>query len=450
MNQVLKRRSRVPANATDIPPYGICNAQICSGVNYVLNPAPIVSPNVDTMYGGAWLDTNNAMFLQIPNAALLGGARYYSVNFLDAYTNIITTISNENYPNGGLFCLYGGNSNPQGQIDRCNTVASNGHRTITAFIQLPRYSFGLVRVYSTGADSGRFCGPEGCVFMDGVGIQSLQTNAILAPFNAYKSYFAPNSASACSYHYGQKPCVNGDRNAFWNLVCKIIGENPPSADEAEYINNKFASVGLTTSCASNTLDYATLNAGIDSGWDALTEAEAVVGVAGHQHPNEWLYFPFNGHWETSTADYLVRGTASKRLHFLVDNHQSAYWATFTDSRPPKQRTRLSGANEYRVEFSTEGDVPVNYGLNGFWSVTLYDSTWFLVNSVESVYGVRGNAPGIPANFIISANCNGRANCVNAPAGNFQLLFRGYYPEAGLDAEGGYQLPKVFLCNKGCK
>jgi hypothetical protein len=456
MNRMQARRSRVPTSQTDIPPIALCNSQLCSGTPFVLNPAPVVAPNVDTIYGGAQMDIANPAILQVPNPSALPpvanpGPRYYSINFVNAYTDIMATISNENYPHGGYFCLYITDT----QKPACAGAAAQKGITLTAYIQLPRFTFALARVYSSGAPSPAGCGPDGCVMLNNIGIASIPVGQpTLDPFTVYFNLMAPTLSTACAYHYGQAPCANQNQNAFWTAVCTTMTLSPPSAQEGAYINTKFASMGLHYGCTAATLNFTALNAGFMDGYNALEEGESFVGISGHQRPNEWKYFPFNGKWGFLDADYLLRGVAASRLHFLVDNHQSAYWAAYTDSRPPKQRTRLSCADgvEYRVQFSNESGVPVNYAENGFWSVTLYDPTWYLVSSTENIYGVRSNVnTGLaPAGFIVSANCNGRSNCVNGPPGPFQLLFRGYWPEAGLDAEGDYQLPKIQECNKGCK
>jgi hypothetical protein len=454
---------------------------------WALNPGPVVAPNVDTLYGAALLDLNNPQALQVADNYLnyiSNGDRYYSVTFLDLYMNEIAHINNVDHPHGGLFCL-GENATATAT---CVAILAHQHKTATGLNLNFRFGIMLVRVWSNGAPSTVPCrggpyaalvpafpagytGPQdvdGCAFFMNTGLQQVGGSAAATPYAEWRPFFAPNSpfqppkypalpAHTCVYHFGEQPCgksaTSDQQNRFWDAVCQVIADAPPNAGEATYIDTQFSSLGIhSTGCGA--LNYAVLNAGIATGYAAVNSVQGFTGVLGHQHPNEWIYLPFDGTWAGNSASMLERAVASHRLHWLVANSESAYWAAYNDSRPPAQRTRLdcSGGNVYRVKFDDTQVVPVDYAAKGFWSVTIYNSEWFLVHTANNVgYGVRGHDPIIPQPFYISANCTDlkKSPCYNAPAGEFQLLFRGYRPLSGLFLEGDYELPKVQLC-KGSK
>jgi uncharacterized membrane protein len=443
----------------------LCNSNICSGTPFILNPGPVVAPNVDTLYGAAWLDLSRLQVLQIPNmlAPNAGGQkRYWSVTFLDMYMNNIAAITNADHPAGGLFCL---------TYDEPLCAAST--IPFTAKLTLPKIGVLIARVWSNGGPSSVQCSfptppaapffdPDGCAFLNQLGLGNAggPLPPLIDPWTDYKDFMAPPAPGQpntdhCWYHYGEKPCGNSatanQLDNFYKAVCKVLTQSPPNDAEAAYINNTFgAAFGIyTTGCTTTAAQYAALRAGFNSGYAAMKAGESYLGILGHQNPNEWLYIPFDGSWSATQADFFQRAVASSRLHFLVANDASAYWAAYTDSRPPKQRTRLNCANTtYLVKFQDDSVVPIDYSNNGFWSVTVYDKTWFL-KSGTSVYGVRSNQEVIPQPFYLSSDCTGLSPCVPAPADEFQLLFRGYRPLAGLSASGNYNLPKIQMC-KGSK
>jgi hypothetical protein len=58
------------------------------------------TPNVDTLYSNAWLDlTQGPALLRIPKI----GSRYYTLHFLDAYSNATNLSSRTVGPDGGTF-----------------------------------------------------------------------------------------------------------------------------------------------------------------------------------------------------------------------------------------------------------------------------------------------------------------------------------------------------------
>jgi hypothetical protein len=483
-NAFSPRRATVPTATVPVPPMALCNNVLCSGVQHLLNPGPVVSPNVDTLYAAAFLDMSVKPYvLTVANnfAANVGGAdRFYSITFLDMYTNNLRSITNKEFPNGGNFCL-GAN---QAAIDGCNNALHSQSRAVAGNITLPLNAIALSRVWSNGGNTAIPCrgpgypaplnqpfpadytgprDPDGCTFLINTVLTGLPaTGAIASPYATFAPLLAPGfpagtPANTCPYVYGEPPCgkAAGDqqKRQFYRTVCAVLRGSPPSAAQCNYINENFGSLGFHCSpipgqstCTPSEANWTVLTEGLTNGYQAVKTLESKLGVIGRQHPNEWIYLPFDGVWDNTVADMQLRAVSSSRLHWLVANEASAYWAAFTDSRPPDQRSRLNSANTYRVKFSDEV-VPVDYAHKGFWSVTLYDNTWFLGNA--TVYSVRSNQEVIPQPFYISADCTGLTPCLVAPAGDFQLILRGYRPLPGLDADGDYLLPKIQKC-KGAK
>jgi hypothetical protein len=454
MNRIMKRVARIPATLTSpIPtslPCGLSqntphNAvlPLCGGDPWRLNPSPVIAPDVDALESRGYLDLARAQILQIPDpTADPDGSRPYTVAFFDMYNNVTQVIDNTNFPNGGRFCLISGPS----QQAICSAVPE-----ITATFQLSRFGTVLARVGSESraascvdpASGATESGVDGCHTMDRIGLAPVgPLVAMLIPFAQYSPLMDPNSAAACAFHPGQAPCTNGNINAFWDTVCKVLAEAPVSPAEAAYIDSKFGALGIhSTGCSS--LDYASLNAGLPAGYQSLASRQATTGKIGNLRSTEWINLPFNGTWNATAEGFLLRAQAALRLQFLLPGEKAAYWAAFTDSRPAGQRAALSGANGvvYRVQIPSEQNVPVYLAQGGSWSVSVYTPEWFTTTG-DRPFGRHSITSGTPLSFHLAADCTGLNDCVRVPNGPFQLLFRGYQPQASLSGDGDYRLPKI--------
>jgi hypothetical protein len=433
-----------------LPTVALCNATLCPGVNFQLSPSPVVSPNVDTIYAGGWTDLRQALALNVPDPTTdPNGARYYSVTFYDMYTNVVLTLDNNNYPHGGLFCLV----RSAAQLPICQAaLGPNAPKFI-----LPGFLSVIARVYSEGRtvncvdpQTGAIQqGIDGCYTLERtqfVNIGPAPPGGLLAPFSAYLSLMNPVSSSACAYKYPHPPCYGGSNHAFWDAVCKVIVENPPSQAEGDYINAHFASLGIHSTGCSN-LAYNALEVGFWEGYATLKVAQSTVGATSPEGSNVWKFLPFTSTWDISQEGLLIRAVTSFRLHAMVPNDKAAYWAIFHESRGTQNRLSCANGARYRVDF--RAPAPVNYDNFGFWSVTLYDETWFMVGASSTVFGARGNTKVVPDSFIIAADCNGGPGCVVCPNGPFQLLLRGYQPLADLQPGGDYEFPKIKQCHGEC-
>jgi hypothetical protein len=250
----------------------------------------------------------------------------------------------------------------------------------------------------------------------------------------------PNSPQGCGYHWQHPPCFGGSRKAFWDAICLAIGQSPPSTAEAQYIDENFAVFGIHSTGCSN-VDYDALDAGWDDGVAGVKWAETHLGSYSAEGSNVWQAPAFNGVWPITPLDLLRRANNG----YIVPNNINVYWIAFWESHGKTERLTGADGNTYRVDWRDV--VPVDYDNFGFWSVTLYDETWYLVGAQSHTFGVRGNTPVVPSSFTIAADCSGRSNCVLCPDGPFQLIIRGYNPTQGLQPGTLYEFPKVKLCRR---
>jgi hypothetical protein len=436
-----KRIGKIPVPGQPLPTATLCNATLCTGFPWTLNPSPILAPSVDTLYSGGWVDLAQTLILNVPDASRdPDGARYLVMTFYDMYANVPFTIGTQNYPHGGRFCLIW---NPA-QRAICNAVPGG----VTAIVQLPRYGAIIGRVYSLGNPVSCIDpqtgvvqpGLDGCFTVERIALVPVGNPIapILNPFQTYHNLMNPNSPSACGYHWKHPPCEGGSKKAFWDAICLAIVQQPPSPQEAQYIDQNFAVFGIHSTGCSN-VDYDALNLGWDDGVAGVKWAETHLSVVSSEASNEWQATRFNGVWPINPLDILRRANNG----FMVPNEINVYWIAFYESRGTKDRLTGANGNTYRVDW--RDIVPVDYSKFGFWSLTVYDETWYLVGPNSRTFGVRGNTAVVPPSFLLSADCTGRSNCVLIPNGPFQLIIRGYNPTAGLEPGTTYEFPKVKLC-----
>ena len=116
---------------------------------------------------------------------------------------------------------------------------------------------------------------------------------------------------------------------------------------------------------------------------------------------------------------------------------------FWNMRQGPDGETLSGANSYRLHFA-EGQLPP---VDAFWSLTLYDGSYFLFDNPIDRYGITDRstdaAPDGSLEILIQANepADGNVVWLPAPRGAFQLVFRSYQPRTAI-LDGSYRLPPL--------
>jgi hypothetical protein len=116
--------------------------------------------------------------------------------------------------------------------------------------------------------------------------------------------------------------------------------------------------------------------------------------------------------------------------------------------PKKPGTLASRPKSPPVKLRIPGNVPVN----GFWSLTLYESDgggrWFLYDNVLDRYAISSKTRGLTKEEdgaivleISHQEPSDRANWMPAPKGDFRHVFRAYKPQRSL-TDGTFLLPPV--------
>ena len=166
-----------------------------------------------------------------------------------------------------------------------------------------------------------------------------------------------------------------------------------------------------------------------------------------------IHFQYNGKavgngWTTVAnaaefgTDYLNRTAVSKSTMYSNTASETQYHLREFDSRG----TPLNGANQYAITFA-KGKLPP---VKGFWSLTLYDDVkLFFANPLNRFsLGTKNKALKYGADgsltLYLGAKSPGKENEPNwlpAPAANFSLLMRHYWPARSI-TDGTWMPPDV--------
>lgn len=158
--------------------------------------------------------------------------------------------------------------------------------------------------------------------------------------------------------------------------------------------------------------------------------------------------PLAANWTTQSngakfgTDYFTRVAVAKSNIFVNKPEETKYF--YQD--PDADEVRLSGTNQYTVTFA-EGTVPP---VKGFWSLTLYNKFHFFEPNNLKRYslGTKNKtlqyaSDGSLKIYVSAAppDKDKMSNWLPAPADDFSLYMRSYWPEPAI-TEGKWTPPPV--------
>ncbi|MFD6393155.1 DUF1214 domain-containing protein [Nocardia sp. NPDC060259] len=246
--------------------------------------------------------------------------------------------------------------------------------------------------------------------------------------------------------YGGGDAVGSDREtqwvppeAFFTTFAEVLAEVPAQPGE-EALYDWFSAV-LDAADRDETVAAALKQAAIDADSGELAEVFEFRNIG----------LPAAHHWTTQRngatfgSDYLSRTAMAKANIFVNSPNETVYYYQDLDD----QGIRLHGTNTYQVRFPT-GQLPP---VRGFWSLTVYNSRHFFhANSLDRYsLGTKNQNLTVGDDGSLTLTVGGAAptdpkdlaNWLPAPAEEFSLYLRGYWPEDTL-LDGTWQPPAVIL------
>ncbi len=392
------------------------SGKLFAPVNQVANAWGMLGPkfsavqsgNSDTQYSVTWFDSSQEPYvLHIPD----GKGRYYTFQFIDAYTN------NFHYAS----------TRTMGSQDQKYALVAPGWTG-----KLPA---GVVRVdcpTPTGFIIGRWFVASD---KDVAAVNKLQREVTMTPLSKFgKKYSLPKVKVVPAKKY------TGDLAFFEQLGDTLVLNGAPAADAG--LLGLLKNIGLTVDHGFDPSDLG--DAEKQALAQAIVEGNAMLAAksAGMgKDVNGWQLSPVLD--EYFGTDYLFRAAIGFQAMFVNTPIEAYYPGVFKDTAG---NTLDGSAAKYTLTFPKGKTPPVG----AFWSTTMYDAKKRLMteNSINrykigSADDLKTGADGSTTIYIQSDSPgkDKESNWLPAPKEPFYMLFRMYQPDIEV-LNGQYELPGV--------
>jgi hypothetical protein len=237
-----------------------------------------------------------------------------------------------------------------------------------------------------------------------------------------------------------------DAASYFKLFAQLMKTNPPTADDAPMVA-KLATIGIVPGqdFDASKLDpvVAKSLSGVPKPAQDKIMAWMKEGIlAGDMKLTDgWIFTTKTGIYGT---DYRQRALVTA-IGLGANRPQDAVYPT---SEGPDILKKYSGANKYVMHFN-KGKMPP---VDGFWSLTMYDASYFFVPNAINRYTVSQrnklqiNSDG-SVDLYIQNESPGKAkegNWLPAPKDRFILMMRLYWPKEKPPSllDGTWTVPQV--------
>ena len=384
----------------------------------------VTAPNADTLYTTTWLDvTKEPWILSLPDMK----GRFFLFPMLDGWTNVFQVPGKRT----------------TGTAAQKYAITGPGWSgTLPAGVTEYKSPTGIVwilgRIYCTGT-------PD-----DYKAVHALQDQVSVVPLSAWGKAYTPAPGAvdpAVDMKTAVREQVNAlDGAAYFRLFATLLKTNPPAAEDAPMVA-KLAKIGVVPG---QDFDPAKLDPAVSKGIAAAPKPaqekievwmKESIPAGDSKFENGWVF----------TTKAGVYGTAYRQRAMITwyglgaNRPQDAIYPT---SEGPDLLKKYSGEHKYVLHFN-KGEMPP---VDGFWSLTMYDAGYFLVANPLNRYTLsqrnkfKTNADG-SVDLYIQKESPGKdkeSNWLPAPAGNFVLMMRLYWPKEKAPSlvDGSWKLPEV--------
>ena len=363
----------------------------------------VTAPNA-ALYTTAWLDVSREPWiLSVPDM----GDRYYLLPMLSGWTDVFQVPGTRT--TGGKAHVYAitgpgwSGKLPDGVTE---------YKSPTALVWL------LGRIYCTGT-------PE-----DYKAVHALQDKFSLVPLSSYGKTYAPLPGEVDN-NFDMKKAVRDQVNAmgvdeYFTYLARLMKINPPAAEDAPMVA-KMAKIGLVPG---QDFDPSKLRAFDQEAIKAIPKAAQLKIEDYFKHSgkpiNGWMFTTKTGLYGT---DYMQRALITA-IGLGANRPEDAVYPTGEKDAAGKE---FDGASNKYVMHFEKGQMPP---VNGFWSLTMYDATYFFVPNPLNRYTLSQRNklvtnPDGSVDLYLQAESPGKAkeaNWLPAPKAKFIPMLRLYWPK----------------------
>jgi hypothetical protein len=376
----------------------------------------VTAPNADTLYTTSFFDVGKEPWvLSTPDMK----GRYFLLPMLDGWTSVFQVPGKRTTGTGAQTYAITGpgwkGTLPPGVKE---------YKSPTAIVWL------LGRIYCTGT-------PE-----DYAEVHKLQDEFKLVPLSSYGKPYTPPPGTvdpSIDMKTAVREQVNRmDAVAYFTLLCKLMKDNPPSAEDAQQLA-KFARLGIVPG---QDFDASKLKADFVKRVPEIAVDRIMLQFKVNKaitDENGWAYTTKTGIYGT---DYLMRALITA-IGLGANRPQDAVYPT---SQKDAEGRKYNGANKYVMRFA-KGQLPP---AEGFWSLTMYDSGYFFVNNPLNRYSISAREklksnPDGSVDLYIQKDSPGKdkePNWLPSPPGDFILMLRLYWPRENNPSiiNGSWKIP----------
>lgn len=366
----------------------------------------VTAPNADTLYTAAFMDVKKEPLLfSYPDMK----DRYFLFPIYNQYTDVIAAPGKRTLGTGSqTIAIVGPEWNGKLPAGVTQVVKSP---TNTAFM--------IGRVYSDGTEA------------DYAEVNAAQKEFKLVPLSAYgKPYTPPKgkiNPDAPKVTEKVRDIIGAmDAQTYFDTMTKSMLQNPPLLPQDQAIVEEIAKIGIVPGKPFNISDLSAENqAAVSKAMKVATAQIADQQKIGNKVVNGWLLTSGTGRYGNN---YLWRAAVSEFGWGANMSNDAIYPSTKTDDTGAP----LNGKNVYTVHFA-KGETPPALG---FWSITMYDSSYFFYPNPQNklTESMRDKPESNPDGSMDLYFSNVKpatvpeANWLPAPADNFILMMRLYWPK----------------------
>jgi len=384
----------------------------------------VTAPNADTLYTTAWLDvTKEPWIVSIPDMK----GRFFLFPMLDGWTSVFQDPGKRTTGTAAQKYAITG-PGWKGTLPKGVTE----YKSPTGIVWI------LGRIYCTGT-------PE-----DYKAVHALQDQVSVVPLSAYGKPHKP-AAGKVDPSIDMKTAVREQVNAldgaaYFKLFAELLKTNPPVADDAPMVA-RLAKIGIVPGQG---FDASKLDPAVAKGIAAapkpaqdkiMRHMKEGLLTGDFRLENGWFFTTKAGLYGTN---YLQRALITA-IGLGANRPQDAVYPT---SEGPDLVKKYSGAKKYVMRFE-KGKLPP---ANGFWSLTMYDAQYFFVDNPLNRYtlsqrdALKANPDGSVDLYVQheSPGKDKESNWLPAPAGDFILMMRLYWPKETAPSllDGSWKIPQV--------
>ena len=378
----------------------------------------VITPNADTPYSMACLDLRaEPIVLDVPEVT----DRYYVIQFVDLFgTNPHFVGSRATGPRAGTYLLVG--PGYDGDIP-------------TGFTDVLHFETDLVFIIGRT----QVFGPD-----DVDALKAVMAGYRLDPLSSRQGPTPPTAADFAWPVWNDEASRDERFVGYVNALLQWC--QPPYPSEVDLFT-RFARIGIGAGLPfdPDQLDddvRTAIRRGVDSARAKMADRVDHLG----ERINGWSAVEALGSRDFFDGDYLLRAAGAMAGWGGNDKIEAFYPMARVDANGDP----FTGARSYRLQFETLPPA------KAFWSVTMYDTSYdgvagFLVENPIGRYLVNSTTPGLVRGDDGSLTIHiqhdepdspeGRANWLPAPAGDFYLAMRIYWPEPEA-LDGTWQPPPV--------